>query len=383
MWQLAEDTISDGEMDDLADWLRTHPRLTQGDLVREFEARWSSWMGTRDSVFVTSGTTANFALIAEVGRRLGRAPRIGVSAVTWSTNVSPAMLMGYPVVVFDVDPSTLGVQEDAVCQAMGSGEIDVLFVTHLLGFNALSPKIVEAATASGTVLLEDCCEAHGASMGASKVGSLGLAGTFSFYFGHHMSTVEGGMISTNDAELADDLRMFRAHGLARESVRFSDFQELNDAVDPRFLFVRPGLNFRATEINAFLGLAQLPRLDDRIEARNANLRQFLEGAPSTLWTSYRLDGVSSFALPLIAVDADAASRIRTTIDHLGIESRPVVAGNLLRQPFLRDADVTVFGGATPVSDHVHEHGLYIGNGDHVRPDQVERLLEQLQMDGTA
>lgn len=380
MWKLAEDTISTGDIDALAEWLRTYPQLTQGALVREFEREWSRWLGTADSVLVTSGTTANFALVAAVGRRLGRAPRIGVSAVTWSTNVTPAMLLGYPVTVFDVHPTTLGVDERAVCEAMAAGDIDVLFVTHLLGLNALTPAIVEAAAASGTVLIEDCCEAHGAEYEGSKVGAVGLGGTFSFYFGHHMSTIEGGMISTNDTELADDLRLMRAHGLARESVHFADFQTAHPEVDPRFLFVVPGLNFRATEINAFLGLRQLQTLDKRIEMRNENLKRFLAGLPPTLWRDFRTDGASSFALPLIAVDRESAVRVRSLVERLGLESRPIVAGNLLRQPMFADVDVKVAGGQTPIAEHIHDMGIYVGNGHHVDGALIDELLEHLQKD---
>ena len=226
MWRLAEDTITREDVDALADWLRTYPRLTAGPQVQLFEEAWADWLGTRHAVMVSSGTTANFALVATAASRLNKSPvRIGVSAVTWSTNISPSMILGHEITVFDVDPRTLGVDQERVVAAMDRGELDILFVTHLLGFNALSAEIINAAERNGVILLEDCCESHGARFEERRVGSIGVGSTFSFYFGHHMSTIEGGVISTNDAELADELRLMRAHGLARESVEFDKYAE--------------------------------------------------------------------------------------------------------------------------------------------------------------
>ncbi len=382
MWLLAEDTIGPDDMAALADWLLTGPRLTQGEQVLAFEAAWSEWLGCEHAVMVGSGTTANFALMAVAGRRVPHRPRVGVSAVTWSTNVSPSLLLGHEVVVFDVDRATLGIDESEVCPAMDRGELDILFVTHLLGLCALTPDIVAAAERNGVVLLEDCCESHGARYRQTKVGTVGLGSTFSFYFGHHMSTIEGGMVSTDDADLADELRLMRAHGLARESTRFAEYAARSPDIDERFLFVSPGLNFRSTELNAFLGLRQLALLDERIEMRNANARAFLEAAPATIWREYNLAGMSSFALPLVATEQSGAPAIKAAVAGLDIESRPVVAGNLTRQPFLEGYDVTVGERGTPIADWVHSNGIYVGNGHHVTPEMARTLAAALPGDGT-
>lgn len=379
MWNLAEDTLATSDIDALADWLRTHPRLTQGEQVRAFERAWSAWLGCGDSVMVSSGTTANFALLACAARRIGkRQPRVGAAAVTWSTNVTPSLLMGHPVTLFDVDKRTLGVDQEQVCTAMRRGALDILFVTHLLGLNGLSREIVATAEAHGVLLLEDCCESHGAWHGSQRVGTVGLGSSFSFYFGHHMSTIEGGMISTNDLAFADDLRLIRAHGLARESRHFEEHAAQHPEIDPRFLFLMPGLNFRSTELNAFLGQRQLRRLDERIAIRNLNMQAFLDGARaagSAVWTDYATAGMSSFALPLVSRDAATHRRVRAVVDKLAIESRPVVAGNLARQPMLAGYDVTVY--ETPVADHVHTCGLYVGNGHHVNDAMVAQLCAGL------
>lgn len=377
MWQLAEDTLAPDDFDALADWLRTYPRVTQGEQVEAFERAWSHWLGVDHSIMVTSGTAANFALLAVVARRMKRSPRVGVSAVTWSTNVTPSLLLGHELVFFDVDLQSLGVATDQVCTAMEAGDIDILLVTHLLGFNALTREIVETAERNEVVLLEDCCESHGARFADRHVGTIGVGSTFSFYFGHHMSTIEGGMVSTSDDELADELRLMRAHGLARESQRFSSYKAASPETDPGFLFVRSGLNFRATELQAFLGLRQLKSLDGRIDHRNSNLFRFLGRLPTYLLRSYRTEGVSSFALPLIAQNEADAWQVKGIVDALDIERRPLVAGNLLKQPFLANEPVTVYGGATPSADHLHACGLYVGNGHHVTQGMVDILTERL------
>lgn len=382
MWALAQDTLSNSDIDALADWLRTHPRLTQGSEVRRFEAEWSRWMGCRDSVFVSSGTTANFALVARAAARVSRAqPRIGVAAVTWSTNLAPSLLMGHQVRVFDIDPRTLGIDAQAVCASMRAGELDILFVTHLLGLNALTHEIVATAADCGVILLEDCCESHGARHGAApeggRVGTIGLGSTFSFYFGHHMSTIEGGMVCTNDESFGDDIRLMRAHGLARESRHFDRYAAEYREIDRRFLFLQPGLNFRSTDLNAWLGQRQLLELDARIDQRNQNMNAFLESAPSTLFRDFNTEGMSSFALPLIARSRAERIAIQECCDRLGLESRPVVAGNLLRQPMLRGYDVLAPPGGTSVADHIHDCGLYVGNGHHVTPDMVRSFTAEL------
>ena len=378
MWRLAEDTISIADLEAVADWLRTNPRLTQGPLVREFEAAWSSWLGRADSVMVTSGTSANFLLTQAALRRVeqSRRIRVGASAVTWATNVTPALVLGAEVILFDIDKRTLGVNSDQVCEAMSRGAIDILFVTHLLGFNALTSDMLNVAEANGVVLLEDCCESHGARFGPAKVGTFGLGGTFSFYFGHHMSTVEGGMISVDDPELADELRLLRAHGLARESSKFAAHAEKWPEIDAKFLFVDAGLNFRSTEINAFLGLRQLARLDGFIEARNRNLVEFLDHAPAWLWRDFELEGVSSFALPLISQSRQRSLKVRAIVDALGIESRPVVAGNLAKQPFMHGRAASAWA-SLDVADHVDTKGIYVGNGHHVTVEAVDALVDEL------
>ena len=377
MWRLAEDTLDQADLTALADWVSAGPQLTQGPKVAEFEQAWADWVGTEHAVMVSSGSTANLALVTAAAK--GRDLRIGASAVTWPTNITPGMMLGHSTVLIDIDPRTLGLDQELAIEAMESGAIDILFVTHLLGFNSLSDEVLDAAERTGVTVLEDCCEAHGATHNGRRVGSLSDGSTFSFYFGHHMSTVEGGMINTNDAELADQLRLIRNHGLARSSTRFEHYADNHPDIDRRFLFVETGMNYRSTDINAFLGLRQLQVIDERIEQRNRNLHQFLAEAPDWLRTDYATAGVSSFALPLIAHDENGYAAVTKAVESLGIEARPVVAGNLMRQPFLKDnPTVSAYGSGLPNAEDVHRFGLYIGNGHHVTSDMISELSDGLR-----
>jgi CDP-6-deoxy-D-xylo-4-hexulose-3-dehydrase len=139
-----------------------------------------------------------------------------------------------------------------------------------------------------------------------------------------------------------------------------------------------GMNYRSTEINAFLGLRQLEVIDERIMQRNENLARFLTSAPDWMWTNFRTEGVSSFALPLIAEDSEGYDAIRAVVDRLGIEGRPVVAGNLANQPFLRGTDVTKLPGDLRFANHIHRFGMYVGNGHHVTPEMIEKLCAELR-----
>lgn len=380
MWRLAEDTLGPEDLQALATWLQGNPQLTQGPLVAKFEAAWSRWNGSVASVMVSSGSTANLALLTALANRLERTPtRIGAAAVTWPTNVTPGLMLGHELVLLDIDPASLGIDSEHACTAMEAGDIDVLLVTHLLGFNSLTEEMIQVASETGVILLEDCCEAHGARAGETKVGTRGLGSTFSFYFGHHMSTVEGGMVCTDDRDLADRLRMLRNHGLARSSESFGEFAAQNPNIDRRFLFMLSGMNYRSTEINAFLGLRQLNALDERIAKRNANLKHFLADAPDWIWKDYNLDGVSSFALPIVAVDDRGHEVVTAVLQDLDIESRPIVAGNLRLQPFLRDlSQVTAQPKTLPVANHIHNHGTYVGNGHHVTSGMVSTLCKALK-----
>jgi CDP-6-deoxy-D-xylo-4-hexulose-3-dehydrase len=251
------------------------------------------------------------------------------------------------------------------------------FLTHTLGFSALP-------AAYPGQLIEDCCEALGGTFDGKRLGTFGLASNFSFYYAHHMTTVEGGMICTNDRAFYESCRMLRAHGLLREcsdeDYRMKVEQSFPD-LDPQFIFVMAGYNMRPTEIQAVLGRSQLKRLDANVAARTANLHAFLASLdPARYRMRYRLVGSSNYALPLILQEKDSLlmGRVLGLLQAEGVEYRRGTAGggNQLRQPYLRK----VYGDLHtqfPQAEHVHDFGLYIGNYPGISIDSIGDLCQKL------
>jgi CDP-6-deoxy-D-xylo-4-hexulose-3-dehydrase len=371
-WPLMAEGVTAAERRALADFIASSDRLTMGSKAREFEEAWSAWQGCRYSVLVNSGSSANLILIAAL-RELYGPGAVLCQAVTWATNVAPVVQLGLPLELVDVELVSLGPDLADLSEILASGRIRFLFVTHLLGFCAVSYDLLELCRRHGVLLVEDCCEAHGARYGERKAGNLGLAGTFSFYYGHHMTTIEGGMVSTDDERLYETLLLLRSHGMLRELPA----AEPVDGLDPRFTFLLHGFNLRPTEITGVLGLSQLPRLESHIGQRNRNLRRWLaELDPLLYHTDFDLRGASSFALPLLLRRKNPATTeaLKRRLTEMGVENRPLVSGNIARQPFLRGVCV---GRRFPNADIVHERGLYIGNHHRVDEEMVAELARAL------
>ena len=246
----------------------------------------------------------------------------------------------------------------------------MIFVTHLLGIPADNTKYQEIFP--NAIILDDVCESHGCTdWDGNKVGSKSLGATFSFYFGHHMSTIEGGMISTNDSELYDLMKLKRSHGLARVSDNFDSYINKNPEIEKSFLFVTDGYNFRNTELAAVLGLSQLKRLDKFIKIRRDNYFKFLDVVyeNKNFYTIQPSLGNSCFCLPFICKTKEIKQNLIKLFDKYSIEYRPIVGGNLLRQPYL-NYNVECSEDILNV-DIVHENGIYIGNSQFVSSKEIE------------
>ena len=250
----------------------------------------------------------------------------------------------------------------------------------MLGYNALDERLLRGLEARGIPLIEDACEAHGATFKGRKVGSVGLMSNFSFYYAHHMSTVEGGMVCTNDSPLYEAVRMLRSHGMVRESqspeVR-RGYEERHPDLNPDFIFAFPAYNMRSTEINAVLGRTQLKRLDANNQRRTENLRTFLGNLDAKRYrTDFAVEGSCNYAFTLVLKEADQrlADAVMKALREAGVEFRRGTSGggNQLRQPYLRRVVGDDAWKKYPKVDHVHFFGMYIGN----YPDlERERILE--------
>ncbi|MDO8501413.1 MAG: DegT/DnrJ/EryC1/StrS family aminotransferase [Gemmatimonadaceae bacterium] len=383
-WPLMQNNIAREDLDAVIELLQANdPILTQSRNVEAFEREWSAWLGVRHSVFVNSGSSANLITIAALRetRELGE---IIVPTLTWSSDIASVIQVGFTPVFVDIDPRTLGMDTAQVLNKLSS-RTRAVFLTHVLGYNALDRRLLDGLRAADVPLIEDVCESHGATFEGRKLGTIGLMSNFSFYYAHHMTTVEGGMVCTDDDELYEVTRMMRAHGMVREAkseeVRkryISKYPDLN----PEFIFAFPGYNVRSTEINAVMGRSQLKRLDDRNALRSRNLRLFLHQLDSRFYrTDFAVEGSCNYAFTLILREPDLAlcERVMTALREHGIEYRRGASGggNQLRQPLVRgrlgDQPLAEF----PEVDHVHFFGFYIGNYPELEPDRIGELCALL------
>ena len=373
-----KDTISFTERIKIAKFALTTKQFTRSTQCELFEKEWNDWLGSEYSLFVSSGSTANFLLVAAVIEKYGlkTGDKVLLPACTWVTNVAPIIQLGLEPVFCDVNLHDFSFDKESLrlVQKIHS-DIKVIFTTHLLGFYAdqlfLNELFPEA------IIIDDVCESHGVvDFSGKKVGSNSIGATFSFYFGHHMTTIEGGMVSTNDLELYDIMKMKRSHGMARESLFFKEYSAKNLGISPQFLFITDGYNFRNHEIPALLGRSQLKKLDKSIEIRKNNFnyfKYFVRNNPNFHWVASN-PGNSSFCFPLIAKNVYIKNHLEKLLSDNKIEYRPVVGGNLLRHPFLKKYSL--------ISDHeksnadiINDFGLYIGNNQFVTDKDIEWLGE--------
>jgi CDP-6-deoxy-D-xylo-4-hexulose-3-dehydrase len=378
-WPLMSNNITRADLDTLIEFLKQDdPILTQSKNVIAFEQEWSQWLGVKHSVFVNSGSSANQITMAALKERFGGGEII-VPTLTWVSDIASVLQAGFDPVFVDINPRTLGMDTEQVLAELNSSTRAV-FLTHVLGYNALDDVLLAECQKRNIPLIEDVCESHGATFKGRRLGSYGFASNFSFYYAHHMSTIEGGMVCTNDSEFYETLRMMRSHGMVREvkddvlKARYkSEFPDLN----PDFIFAFPAYNVRSTEINAVLGRAQLQRLDANNEKRTRNLNLFLDNLePKKYFTDFVREGSCNYAFTLALREADAAlwSRVETALRAAKVEFRRGMSGggNQLRQPFLR----RIYGEEFekyPRVDHVHFYGAYMGNYPDLDPAKILKL----------
>ena len=328
-YPLARDTISQDDLDQVAQWLSSNPRLTIGRLVGEFEQAWSTWQGCEHSVLVNSGSSANLLMLYTLmeSGRLTTASRVVVPAVSWVTTVAPVIQLGMTPILCDCDQQNLGLDPEAFEQICRYQRPHAVVLVHVLGVPNHMAEILAIGERYDVIVLEDCCEAHGAEYAGRQVGTFGLMSTFSFYFGHHMSTIEGGMISTDDEELFELSKSIRSHGWDRdlsEAHRSGLRAEFDiDPFSALYTFYYVGFNFRPSELNGFIGLLQIQRLDEIITQRADSYAQYCRLFQDQWHMRNDQSRVSAFAFGLLSHDRAEVGRI---LAAQGVESRPLVCG---------------------------------------------------------
>lgn len=380
-YPLMRNNIAREDLDAIIAHLRQDdPILTNGPQCVEFEREWSKWLGVKYSVFVNSGASANLLSMALLKIRHPEGGEVIVPPLTWISDIASVLQNGFTPVFADIDPRTLAMAPDQILAKI-TGKTRAVFLTHVQGFDGLTDGLIAELEKRGIPLIEDVCESHGATHGGRRLGSIGWVSNFSFYYAHHMSTIEGGMVCTNDPVAYQQIRMLRSHGMVREAndeaVR-TEWREANPALNPDFIFAFPAYNVRNTEIGAIMGRSQLKRLDANVAQRTRNLHRFLDQIdPARYLTDFALEGSSNYAFNLIMKAADDAyvQRLMATMRECGIEFRRGSAGggNQVRQPYLRGIVPKDHHLAFPNTEHVHFYGFYIGNFPDLHDDEIDSI----------
>ena len=368
---MTDDAITQEERRLLSEFVLESDKLSQGERVKLFEQKWSEWLGCKYSVFVNSGSSANLMLV----RALSHLKNWTAQSCTWSTTISPIIQNNCKLTLCDVDLQDFSPNLVELETIFKEEKTDCLFLTHLLGFCALSDDLLSLCDKYNVTLLEDCCESHGATFRGKKVGTHGKGSSFSFYYGHHMTTIEGGMVCTDDEDLYHELLLLRSHGLLRELPSQQREARQVPQVNPAFCFLRDGYNLRNTEMHAHLGILQLPNLDNAIKYRNVLLKLFLHKLDSDKYiTNFKTEGCSNFAFPIFVKDKNLMAKVCEILETNKIEYRPCIAGNLNKHPLTKDIDKRY---SDRNAQKIHENCIYIGNHKDVYPEDVRNLCEEL------
>jgi len=380
---LMNDNIDKEDVNSVIEFLSQDiiPKLTNGPKVVEFENKWGEWLGTKYNLFVNSGASANELTMLALAHIIGEGEII-VPPLTWISDISSVLFAGHKLKFVDVNFTNLSFDIEKLKSAI-TPNTKAIFLTHVLGINGLTDELLDICEKNNILLIEDVCESHGTTFQGCKVGNFGFASNFSFYFAHHMSTIEGGMISTNNWEFYQVCRALRSHGMTREMT--SDSMKISIAMDnpdlnPDFIFLRPAHNFRSTEINAVIGLSQLPKLDAKNQERIDNFNLFIVNLdPEKYHVAISTEGNCNYAFIVILKDADFAKRnqLEKKLQNNGIEFRRGLSGggNQMRQPFFKSIykDFSNF----PNIEHIHNFSWYIGNYPGLEKEKIIKLLEVL------
>ena len=356
--------------------------LTQSTQVEKFEKTWSKWLGVKYSTFVNSGSSANFISIKvlQILNKNSFKNEIIVPTLTWVSDVNSIIMNGFKPIFVDINLSNLSMNSEQVLKKINKKTLAV-FITHAQGFNGFNDNLLKKLKNKKIHLIEDVCESHGAEHKNKKLGTYGLISNFSFYYAHHMTTIEGGMISTNDKKIYEISRMLRSHGMIREAKnKVFEKKMINKYKDlsPKFIFLYPTLNFRNNEIGATIGINQLKTLDSNNKKRTKNFVLFLKKIDSNKYfTDYKVKGSSNYAFPIILKTNKILKRnlFEKELSKANIEFRRGNAGggNQLRQPYLKKILGKINFKNFKNVEHVHNFGYYIGNYPSLEKEKINKI----------
>ena len=357
--------------------------FTQSRNVLAFEKAWSKWLGVRYSVFVNSGSSANL-ISMNILKILKGEGEVIVPTLTWVSDIASVIQNNLKPIFVDINPKNLCMSEKEIFKKINNKTIAV-FLSHIQGFNGLSNKLIKSLKKKKIPLIEDVCESHGATFNGKKLGTFGLMSNFSFYYAHHMSTIEGGMICTNNKKIYELARLLRSHGMARELNNKSEEKKIikkYSDLSPKFIFLYPSYNLRNNEISAVIGLSQLKSLNKNNEKRRKNFKTFLKYLNDQNYrTDFDLKGSCNYAFPLILKKGSIKNRdkLESVLKKNRIEFRRGNAGggNQLRQPYLKKIVKKINIERFKEVDHIHFYGYYIGNYPTLQSSKIKKICSIL------
>ena len=386
MVKLVSDTINRDDINSLIEWLSQDkiPRLTKGELTWELEKKWANKIGTKYSVFVNSGSSSILLTLAalqqldKIGDRTLKNNKIIVPALSWATDVSSPMLLGYDTIMCDCNLEDLSCDLIHLEELFKQHDPSVLILVSPLGLIPKMKEVVELCENYNVILLEDVCESMGSKYQDQYLGSIGFASFFSMYFGHHLSTIEGGFINTNDKDFYHLLLMMRSHGWDRDlpDWKQTELREKHGCTDFEALynFYVPGMNLRSTDLQAFIGLRVVDRLDEYAKKRRDNFFMYKDIILTNKLELNERPGdlISSFAIPMLHTKRDYLVKI---LQESNIEVRPLIAGNMANKPMWEKTQNDL-----PNCDMIDKYGFYVPNHQDLTEGDIRNITRILNFE---
>ena len=377
MIELAKNTIDKEDIDRLIEWLKTYPRLTKGNVTIEYEDKWSTILGSKHAVFVNSGSSANLLMLytlIEMGK-IEVGDKVIVPALSWSTDLAPVHQLGLQPVLCDCNLEDLSVDLRHLESLIAEHSPKALLLVSVLGLVPNMDALLKICNDNKVILLEDTCESLGSKYKGKTLGTFGLMSSFSTYFGHHLSTIEGGMVCTDDTETYNFLKSLRSHGWSRDmdpSYQTSLREEFAiDSFSEQYTFYYSGFNLRSTDLQAFIGISQLDKYQTVMDRRHTNYNVYKENLKDAFWKPVNVPEtyVSNFAYPLIHPQRE---KIIAALDDNKIENRPLICGSLGLQPVWEKR----YGKTNlPNANRVHEFGMYLPNNQNTTPEEIKTVCD--------
>lgn len=379
MIRLVENTIDSNDINKLIEWLQTEPRLTKGTFTLEFEKQLAEWFGTKYAVFVNSGSSANLLMLYALKMSgFMKNQKVVVPSLCWATDLAPVIQLGMEPILVDCNLENLSVDLNHLEIVFKEHNPSVLLLVSVLGLSPDMDAIKRLCDLYDVHLLEDNCESQGTMYGGTKLGGFGLMASCSTYFGHIMSTIEGGIVTTNSEYMYELLLQLRSHGWSRDlskETKQALRQKYNvDEFSEMYTFYLPGFNLRSTDLQAFLGIEQLKKVDGMIKKRNYNFHIYRELLSDKIWFPTEIENsyTANFSIPVILSSIDKKEKLVKLLIENNIECRPLISGSMGTQPFY----TRLYGRVElPNCTIVDERGIYVPNHPELTKEQIQFICE--------